>query len=126
MSLFPEPSAGIVRWQGEDVVMIGLMRVRVIGPSMEPTLRNGQVCWARRGGLRPGRIGVFAEPARPGLVSIKRLVRREGEGWWVEGDNPEQSTDSRGYGSVPTSAFLGTIIWPRIGHLSGPRSGSRA
>lgn len=99
-----------------------LMRVRVIGPSMEPTLRNGQVCWARRGGLRPGRIGVFAEPGRPGLVSIKRVVRREGEGWWVAGDNPEQSTDSRAFGSVPASAFLGTICWPRI----RVRAGSRA
>ncbi len=90
--------------------MIGLIRVRVIGPSMEPALRNGQVRWARRGGLRPGRIAVFVEPGRPGMLSVKRLIREEGTGWWVEGDNREHSLDSRTYGPVPASRILGTII----------------
>lgn len=93
--------------------MIGLLRIRVIGPSMEPALRNGQFCWARRGGLRPGRIAVFREPGREELISVKRLVRQEGSLWWVEGDNRDQSTDSRAYGSVDASAFLGTLLRSR-------------
>ena len=98
---------------------MGLMRVRVIGPSMEPALRNGQVCWVGRGRLRPGHIAVFVEPHRPGLVSIKRIVRREGAGWWVEGDNAEMSTDSRVYGAVAESSFLGRVIWPRSTPIRG-------
>ena len=90
-----------------------LFRVQVIGPSMEPALPSGTLLWARRGGVRAGRLVVFAEPGRPELVVIKRATRREGEGWWVEGDNREVSIDSRHYGPIDHAAVLGTIIGRR-------------
>jgi nickel-type superoxide dismutase maturation protease len=90
--------------------MAWLFRVRVVGPSMEPALRNGQYCWARLGGLRPGRIAVFAEPGRPNFIVVKRLIRKNSAGWWVEGDNSEASTDSRAFGEVTASHILGTLI----------------
>jgi nickel-type superoxide dismutase maturation protease len=90
--------------------MAWLFRVRVVGPSMEPVLGNGQLCWARRGGHRPGRIAVLMEPGRPDLVVVKRLIRRGAVGWWVEGENPGASTDSRSFGEVPDDQILGTLI----------------
>ena len=36
--------------------------------------------------------------ARPGQLSVKRAVRPDGDGWWVLGDNPFGSTDSRTLG----------------------------
>ena len=90
-----------------------LFRVRIVGPSMEPTLVNGQVAWARAGGLRPGRIAVFPEPGRAGLLVVKRLVRMEQGAWWVAGDNVDASTDSRHYGPVEASSILGTVLGRR-------------
>lgn len=90
-----------------------VFRVRVVGPSMEPTLRNGRVAWARRGGVRPGRVGVFVEPGRPGLIVVKRIIRPGDGGWWVEGDAPEVSRDSRHYGPVPDEMFLGSLLGRR-------------
>lgn len=90
-----------------------LFRVRVIGPSMEPSLSNGQVVWARRGGVRPGRLVVFEEPGRPGLVVVKRACERRGDGWWVEGDNPDASTDSRTYGPIDDAVIWGSLIGRR-------------
>jgi nickel-type superoxide dismutase maturation protease len=99
--------------------MAWLFRVRVVGPSMEPVLRNGQICWARRGGIKPGRIAVFSEPGRPALIAVKRLMRQGAAGWWVEGENSEASTDSRSFGEVPDSQILGTLIGYRTRIPSG-------
>jgi phage repressor protein C with HTH and peptisase S24 domain len=99
--------------------MAWLFRVRVVGPSMEPVLRNGQICWARKGGHIPGRIAVFIEPGRPDLIAVKRLIRHGSAGWWVEGENSEASTDSRSFGEVPDSHILGTLIGYRARTPSG-------
>ena len=42
---------------------------------------------------------------------MKRLVRREDDGWWVLGDNPESSDDSRRFGVVPDVNVLGRLWW---------------
>ena len=46
---------------------------------------------------------------RPDLRIVKRVVRAEGSGWWLEGDNPEFSDDSRAFGAVDT--VLGTLVF---------------
>ena len=86
---------------------------------MEPVLSNGQLRWARKGGLYPGRIAVFTEPGRPELIAVKRLIRRGSTGWWVEGENSESSTDSRSFGDVPDSHIIGSLIGYRTGTPSG-------
>jgi len=85
------------------------MRVTIIGPSMEPALRNGEVWLAWPGRIRPGRVVVFTEPGRPDLLSVKRVVRAEPGGWWVHGDNPDHSRDSRQFGAVPAAAVHGIV-----------------
>ncbi len=88
---------------------IGLTTVRIIGPSMEPALRNGD-CWVVRLGSRvsPGDVVLAVHPLRPDLQIVKRAIRPEGSGWWLEGDNPEFSDDSRIYG--PVSEILGRLV----------------
>ncbi|TAK70819.1 MAG: nickel-type superoxide dismutase maturation protease [Actinomycetota bacterium] len=78
---------------------------------MEPALHDGDWCLllrARR--FRPGDVVVVDRPDRPGLIIVKRLIRRESGGWWVLGDNPGSSDDSRIFGAVPATALRGRLI----------------
>ena len=88
-----------------------LLRVRVVGPSMEPFMRNGEgwLVW-RTSRLRPGDVVVLTHPERPHLLEVKRLDHRQGDSWWVLGDNPELSKDSREFGAIPASLILGRAI----------------
>lgn len=91
--------------------MFGLTTVRIIGPSMAPALRNGEVYLARRGArVRVGDVVVLRHPQRPELLTVKRVARGEAGGWWVEGDNPRESTDSREFGLVAPTAVVGRIV----------------
>lgn len=90
-----------------------LMRVAIAGRSMEPALRPGEWWLVRRWGpVTPGAIVLLEEPGRERLLVVKRAVREVAGGWWVEGDNPDASTDSRSYGPVPASAIRG-VLWLR-------------
>ena len=85
---------------------------------MAPTLVAGD--WAlaftpRR--FTPGDIVVVEHPERAGYEMVKRLVRVVGaDHYWVEGDAPEASTDSRTFGPVSEAALKAKIVaiyWPR-------------
>ena len=91
--------------------MIGLTTVRIIGPSMEPVLRNGETYLAFTGvRVRDGDVVVIRNPQRPGMLSVKRVKRRDGDGWWVEGDNPKESTDSRHFGVVGPDDVVARVV----------------
>lgn len=92
-------------------------RVEVRGSSMEPALREGD--WAiavRPRRTRPGHVVVLERPDRPGLEVVKRVAETHGpRTWWVVGDAPATSSDSRTFGPVPTSALRGRVVavyWP--------------
>lgn len=98
-----------------------LLRVR--GRSMLPTLREGDLLLARRSSTaRPGDVvAVRWDGPRP--VSVKRLLRHEPEGWWVERDNPSEGVDSWSAGAVPQDGLLAVVLvrlWPRPGRLAPP------
>lgn len=100
--------------------VVPLVPAVVAGDSMTPTLRDGDRLLARRiddaRALRPGTVVVVRRPDRPALVLVKRLVRRDGDGWWVEGDNAARSDDSRTFGAVPDALVLARVLarwWPR-------------
>lgn len=77
---------------------------------MSPTLRPGDCLLVRCGGpVRPGDLVVVTLPGRP--LGIKRAVRRVADGWWIEGDNPGASTDSRHFGPVSESAVRARVVW---------------
>ena len=91
--------------------MLGLTAVRIAGPSMEPALHSGDWWLVRTvGRIRPGDGLLLRHPARPDLLVVKRAVRREPDGWWVEGDNAEWSDDSRGFGAVPPDRVIGCLL----------------
>ena len=104
-------------------------RVEVTGASMRPTLEPGD--WvlgvaAGRRGLRRGDVVVLEHPERPGFEMVKRVTRVAGNAGpdgrplgdgevWVEGDDPERSTDSRHFGPVSGADVRGRLVlvwWP--------------
>ncbi|HEY0814397.1 MAG TPA: S26 family signal peptidase [Pseudonocardia sp.] len=100
-------------------------RVAVRGPSMSPTLHDGDVVLARFGGVpRPGDVVLVGWVARPGQLSVKRAVRRVDEGWWVVGDNPFGSTDSRTLGPAQVRGVVRARLWPQPRRLP-PRTHRR-
>ena len=103
-----------MRWPGR------WRRVGVRGPSMSPTLHDGDVVLARFGAApRPGDVVLVGWATRPGQLSVKRAVRPDGDGWWVLGDNPFGSTDSRTLGPAQVRAVV------RGAPLAPPRASPR-
>jgi signal peptidase I len=101
-------------------------RVRVRGPSMSPTLNDGDVVLARFGApVRPGDVVLVRWAARPDQLSVKRAVRPDGPGWWVLGDNPYGSTDSAALGPALVPAVVVARLWPRPRVLRGDEDDAR-
>ncbi|MGA9077067.1 MAG: nickel-type superoxide dismutase maturation protease [Acidimicrobiales bacterium] len=83
-------------------------RVVVSGPSMLPTLRDGDRCMVRRTRkVAPGDLVVFADLDDPGRLIVKRVSEVVPSGIVVAGDNPGASRDSRDYGVVPRRLLVG-------------------
>ena len=94
---------------------------------MVPTLMPGD--WALVvGGRRPKRGDVFVveHPGRPGYEIVKRIVGTPGDRigdrtlaadeYWVEGDRPDASTDSRQFGAVRRDHLKARVLliyWPK-------------
>jgi nickel-type superoxide dismutase maturation protease len=90
-------------------VPASLTCVLVAGPSMVPTLRSGDVVLVRRGArVRAGDVVLARFPGGPDRLVVKRAVRPYGSGWWVAGDNPAGSDDSRQYGAAEV---VGRVVW---------------
>jgi inner membrane protease subunit 1 len=115
-------------------------RVAIEGASMVPTLRPGD--WALAAPIRRYRRGdvvMVEHPVQPGYDMVKRLTAVPGDRvgddrvladdeYWVEGDHPPSSTDSRRFGPVlrrSLKAKVLVIYWPvdrrRILRRSRPR-----
>jgi len=100
---------------------------RVVGPSMEPTLRPGDHVlvdrWTyRHRPPRPGEIVLLAGPSGEPWIKRVGVAPEPGEGLWLVGDNAARSLDSRRLGPMPVSRCRGRVIvryWPpsRAGRL---------
>jgi nickel-type superoxide dismutase maturation protease len=101
-----------VRWQ------LPLLAVLVQGPSMVPTLRSGDALLVRRGGrVKAGDVVVARFRSRPDLLVVKRAVRPEDGGWWIQGDNELVEDDSRAYGVADVIGRVLFRYYPRPGRL---------
>jgi len=92
---------------------------------MLPTVRPGALLAALRG-IRPrrGAVVVVEHPERRGYLMVKRVEAGPmdeampgwvlgPDEWLLVGDNRPASTDSRSFGTFPSSAILGVVVWPR-------------
>lgn len=109
----------VVRWRPS--------RVEVRGDSMIPALWPGDRALAVPA-RRPsrGHVVVVEHPTRPGFEIVKRITAVPGDltpdgrtlgadEFWVEGDNPSRSTDSRQHGTVRAAqvrARVRLVYWP--------------
>jgi len=93
-------------------------RVAVAEHSMEPSLRSGDwlLVWRglRRGRtprIRSGQIVIARHPDEPGLLLVKRAVRRLPDGWWLSSDNSAaEAVDSRAFGVVSEKLVQGRML----------------
>ena len=93
-----------------------LFAALVQGPSMVPTLKSGDALLVRRRArIRPGDVVVARFRSRPGLLVVKRAIREQDGGWWLEGDNGLVIDDSRAYGVADTIGRVTFRYWPRPG-----------
>ena len=87
---------------------------RVSGESMRPTLSPGDLLLIRyRAQPRIGRLVVVRLPARG--LAVKRVTRRDPEGWWVERDNRAAGVDSWLVGAIPDADVVAVVVcrlWP--------------
>ena len=101
-------------------------RLAVDGRSMSPALLPGDYVIAIRPvSLRRGDLVVVEHPERPGFEMVKRLTGLPGDvaagrllganEYWILGDVPAGSTDSRSFGPVRAEAVRGVVrlrYWP--------------
>ncbi len=95
---------------GQTTPVLGICYLAVAGPSMEPTLRAGDWIVARADGRAGvGDVVVLEHPHRPGMLIVKRVARTDDDGFWLLGDAPGASTDSRHFGAAPQ--VVGRVLW---------------
>ena len=86
----------------------------VRGVSMQPTLYDGDRLLLLHGAAP--RVGGLVVARLPdGVVAVKRVVRRDPAGWWLERDNPVGGMDSWTVGAIPDDAVLARVllrVWP--------------
>jgi signal peptidase I len=116
--------AATIAW---TVLRHKLFRVAIEGVSMAPALLPGD--WALAAPtsrLRRGVVVVVEHPGRPGFEVVKRVTAGPGDRggdartlldgeYWVEGDHPASSTDSRHFGPVRRDGVKARVLliyWP--------------
>ncbi len=86
---------------------------RISGNSMEPTYKNGSLVLVDKLSYKireplPNEVVVVK---KFGTEIVKRIVRTDGNGYWVEGDNKDYSTDSREFGAVIKGDLTGRVMF---------------
>lgn len=84
---------------------------RVVGDSMKPTLREGQIVVAFKNKNIKLRSLVIVKTKDREI--IKRVAKIKGQKVYVLGDNPAHSKDSRDFGWIAIDDVIATVIWPR-------------
>ena len=108
--------------------------VNTEGPSMFPTIQDGNILlvdhlFFKYFGVKQGDIIVAQSPLQKNIQICKRLIHLPGEkySWtdndqykqnitipknhyWIEGDNKEQSFDSRQHGPIPKQLIKGKVL----------------
>jgi nickel-type superoxide dismutase maturation protease len=94
-----------------------LQTIAVSGNSMNPTFNDGD--WllfspiknlgSRQLPSLVGKVVVIERESYPGIHLIKRVTQVVDGCLWVEGDNLDQSSDSRKWGAINPSEVVGKV-----------------
>jgi phage repressor protein C with HTH and peptisase S24 domain len=80
---------------------------------MVPTLRDGDLVIVRHGArVRPGDVVLARFRDLPDRAVLKRVSRREGDGWWLASDNLAAGGDSATHGVADVQARV-LLRWRR-------------
>jgi nickel-type superoxide dismutase maturation protease len=100
-------------WFDRILFLLGLRKaVRVSGTSMRPTLdEDDVVIVTRRCSPAVGDVVLVEHPFKKSVAMLKRVDSVTENGRIVlRGDNPNESTDSRTFGSVPIEYIKGKAL----------------
>lgn len=83
-------------------------RFIITGESMSPHFKAGDHIFVWRWGrIREGDVIVLF---KYGLMIMKRAIKKEGDRWFVRGDNFSESTDSNNFGLITEKEIFGKVI----------------
>ena len=90
-----------------------LLKFKIQGHSMEPTIKNGQTV------LVSSLPYIFKKPKVNDVIAlengnkilIKRILKMNAQEVFIAGDNLEDSLDSRKFGMVSKNKILGKVIY---------------
>ncbi len=87
-----------------------ILKFKVSGNSMLPTLKEGQDilvwCW-----FYNPEVGDIVALKKSGKEMVKRISARTGGKFFCLGDNPKESTDSRSFGAITQNEIIGKVIY---------------
>jgi nickel-type superoxide dismutase maturation protease len=100
-------------WKERFLFFIGRRRAFLIeGDSMLPTLKNGDAVLINPDAkIAVGDILLTKHPFKKSVKLVKRLSEIDQNGnYFLVGDNPSESTDSRTFGALSPKHFLGKAV----------------
>jgi nickel-type superoxide dismutase maturation protease len=104
------PEAG---WKEKLLFYLGRRRaILVEGDSMLPNLKNGDgILIDPDAEIAAGDIIIAKHPFKKSVILLKRLAEIDENGnYFLVGDNPSESTDSRTFGAVSAKHILGKAV----------------
>ena len=104
------PEAG---WKEKLLFYLGRRRaILVEGDSMLPNLKNGDgILIDPDAKIAAGDIVIAKHPFKKSVIILKRLAEIDENGnYFLVGDNPSESTDSRTFGAVSAKHILGKAV----------------
>ncbi|MEP6902599.1 MAG: nickel-type superoxide dismutase maturation protease [Actinomycetota bacterium] len=100
-------------WKEKVLFKLGKRRaVLVEGDSMLPTLKNGDgILIDADAVISEGDIVLAKHPFKKSVIILKRLAEIDENGnYFLVGDNPAESTDSRTFGAISAKHILGKAV----------------
>lgn len=100
-------------WKDRISYAVGRLKAfRVQGDSMLPTFRDGDVILiSTKSTVEPGDIVLARHPYKQSVKMLKRVSSIDDDGRYsLAGDNAEESTDSRTFGTIAVEQIEGKVV----------------
>jgi signal peptidase I len=110
------------------IFVLSVVFTKVVdGESMYPTLKNEQLIFINIADRAPETNDIVVIMCKNGKCStsknclgcddvlVKRLTKKDGDNWWVEGDNKDNSWDSRDFGWITPEdrIYYGSVMFTK-------------